>query len=280
MKELSDILFEQFAPTAEEEAKKVNDQTGINLVTDQAFWEKMGIVTGEDLAKDLLAQTYSDYYKDLHGIRPRWMADKITNMSTDEIQALIDELDLEAERQQADKEEMDAWWEERRQTNEPGFEDEMMSAVKANPDDVPDEYKELENLPGRSGMGRRTESKMKITTDQVRQIIKEEISRVLNELGPKHGVPSNRAQGNSPPDRDSNWSQFAAELDIGVMDLDEIAYTLGFRDFADMDISISPRALADKDSRAFIEAAQSHSLAAEDMSPDEILTHAGASGGI
>ena len=114
---------------------------------------------------------------------------------------------------------------------------------------------------------------MKITTAQVRQIIKEEIQRAVNEYRP------NTARGNDAPPRDSNWSQFAAELDIGVLDLDEIAYTLGFRDFADMDISITPRALADRDSKAFIAAAQAHSMAAEDMSPDQILTFAGASGG-
>ena len=115
---------------------------------------------------------------------------------------------------------------------------------------------------------------MKITRDQVRQIIKEEVQRAINEYRP------NTAHGNAAPPRDSNWSQFAAELDIGVLDLDEIAYELGFRDFADMDISISPRALADRDSQSFIAAVQAHSLAAEDMSPDQILTFAGATGGI
>ena len=112
---------------------------------------------------------------------------------------------------------------------------------------------------------------MKITKRQIRSIIKEEVQRALNEYG--------HARNDAPP-RVSNWSQFAAELDIGVLDLDEIAYALGFRDFADMDISITPRALADRDSQRFITVVQDHSLAAEDMSPDQILTFAGASGGI
>ena len=30
----------QFAPTAQEEAEKINAQTGAGYVTDQAFWEK------------------------------------------------------------------------------------------------------------------------------------------------------------------------------------------------------------------------------------------------
>ena len=49
-----------FAPTAQEEAEKINAQTGASYVTDQAFWEKQGIVTGEQLAVSVLNQTYSD----------------------------------------------------------------------------------------------------------------------------------------------------------------------------------------------------------------------------
>jgi len=263
-------LLEQFAPTAEEEAQKINDQTDAGLVTDQAFWEKMGIRTGEELAKSVLSQTYSDYYKEINGRRPRgWpQGQTLQQMSVDDIQQLIDGLDEQAS---------DEWYEERHQMDqelgEPGWEDDMMAAVENNPEDIPEEWKEYEQ-PTQSGMGRRTESKMKITVSQVRQIIKEEIRRAINEYRP------NTSPGNLAPDRDSNWSQFAAELDIGTLDLDEMAYTLGFRDFADMDISITPRALADRDSKSFIDAAQAHSMAAEDMSPDQILTFAGASGGV
>ena len=96
-RQLGRIIREAFAASAEEEALKVNKETGISLVTDQAFWDERGISTGEELAKHLLASTYSDYYKDLHGIRPRWMADRIKTMSVEEIQTLIDNLDKEAE---------------------------------------------------------------------------------------------------------------------------------------------------------------------------------------
>ncbi len=58
---------------------------------------------------------------------------------------------------------------------------------------------------------------MKITRRQLRRIIKEETARVINEYRP------NTASGNIAPPRDSNWSQFAAELAIGVLDLNEIA---------------------------------------------------------
>jgi len=166
-------IVETFAATAEEEALKVNKEAGISLVTDQAFWDERGISTGEELAKHLLASTYSDYYKDLHGIRPRWMADKIKTMSVEEIQTLIDDLDKEAEVMAADEK-----WEEE---NLPGWEDEMMAAVEANPEDIPKEYLEYETLPQQTGMGRRTEGIMRITRRQLRRIIKEEKARLLSE---------------------------------------------------------------------------------------------------
>ncbi len=164
-------IVETFAATAEEEALKVNKEAGISLVTDQAFWDERGISTGEELAKHLLASTYSDYYKDLHGIRPRWMADKIKTMSVEEIQTLIDDLDKEAEVMAADEK-----WEEE---NLPGWEDEMMAAVEANPEDIPSEYLEYENLPQQSEMGRRAEGIVRITERQLRKVIRESI--ILHE---------------------------------------------------------------------------------------------------
>jgi hypothetical protein len=115
---------------------------------------------------------------------------------------------------------------------------------------------------------------MKITRRYLRKIIKEEIQREA------HGRPEDRARGNQAPPRGSNWRSFADALDIGVLDLDEIAYELGFRDFLDMDISISPSRLADRDPRKFVMAVQSHSLAGEAMSRDQILTYAAVPGGM
>ena len=270
MNRLADVLLEQFAPTAEEEANRINDQTGAGLVTDQSFWERMGIRTGEDLAKSVLSQTYSDYYKELHGIRPRWK--DTSNMSVDEIQALIDELDEEAAAMSDDP---DEWMEDRFHDDQEGWADEMMAAVRANPEDIPEEWLEDEysKVPQQQGMGRRPSGsksqrrmEVKITTDHVRQIIKEEIQRAITEYGAGyHGE-------NGPPPKDSNWSAFANELDIGVLDLDNMAYALGFSDFLDMDISIAPRNLAKRDPKKFVEAAQESSMKAEDMSPNEILS--------
>ena len=75
-RQLRRIIQETFAATAQEEAEKVNAQAGPNeygmsLVTDQSFWEDQGIYTGEDLAISLVASTYSDMHKAIHGHRPR-----------------------------------------------------------------------------------------------------------------------------------------------------------------------------------------------------------------
>ncbi len=106
------------------------------------------------------------------------------------------------------------------------------------------------------------------------RIAKSRLKRIIREAY-RQGT-----YGNPPPPRDSNWKAFADALDIGVLDLDEMAIDLGFTDFYDMDISISPRALASRDSRQFVKAAQASSLAAQDMSFDQILTHADARGGM
>ena len=109
---------------------------------------------------------------------------------------------------------------------------------------------------------------MKITKDTIRQIIKEEIDRALNEYG----------MGNDLPPRSSNWYEMAKELDIGVLDLDNIAYDLGFTDFRDMDISITPKALAERDPENFAVAVQDSSMKGMDMGPNEILELVGAEG--
>jgi hypothetical protein len=172
-RQLRRIIREVFAATAGEEAEKVNAQTGISLVTDQAFWEEMGVSTGEELAKSLLSSTYSDYYKEIHGIRPRWNMERIRAMSVEEIQAEVDKLDDEAA--ELAKDPPHEWMEDRDHEDQEGWEDEMIAAVKAHPEDVPEEYIEYETLPQQTGMGRRTEGIMRITRRQLRRIIKEAI---------------------------------------------------------------------------------------------------------
>lgn len=89
-------------------------------------------------------------------------------------------------------------------------------------------------------------------------------------------------QGGGPrndlPPRSSNYYDMAKALDIGTLDLDNIAYDLGFRDFRDMDISITPKALAERDPESFAVAVQDSSAMGSRMGPNEILELVGAEG--
>lgn len=106
--ELEDYNNWTFEPTASEEAQKINDQTGIRLVTDQSHWESMGISTGIQLAKYLLMETYSDHYKEIHGIRPRWIWESWKDFTPQEVQAKLDELHLYEEDEAEDDHYKDA----------------------------------------------------------------------------------------------------------------------------------------------------------------------------
>tara|TARA_B100000683_G_scaffold261945_1_gene288426 strand:+ start:260 stop:595 length:336 start_codon:yes stop_codon:yes gene_type:complete len=107
---------------------------------------------------------------------------------------------------------------------------------------------------------------MKTTERKLRKLIREELMK-------EYGRPSNDL-----PPRDSNWYEMAKTLDIGELDLDNIAYDLGFRDFREMDISITPKKLAERDPESFAVAVQDSSLAGARMGPNEILELVGAVG--
>ena len=142
VKQEQSIKESQFAATAAEEAVKVNSQVpGMALQTDQSYWAKHGVNTGEDLAKELLASSYSDLYKSIHGIRPRWKNFK--DMSVEEIQAEIDNLYTSAE-SYVDEDEIQYPQEEYEEPEE--FYDEMS---ETEPED------EYDRHPAQSGMGRR-----------------------------------------------------------------------------------------------------------------------------
>ncbi len=105
---------------------------------------------------------------------------------------------------------------------------------------------------------------MRTTERKLRSLIREELMK-------EYGRPSNDL-----PPKDSSWYPMAKALDIGELDLDNIAYDLGFRDFRDMDISIGPKALAERDPENFVVAVQDSSMMGEDMGPNEILELVGA----
>jgi len=102
--------------------------------------------------------------------------------------------------------------------------------------------------------------------DRIAQIIKEEYEKLLQEglitesyedtprrsikesigtMNPAlYGGKINAARrSNMLPPRQSNWYAFAREMDIGVLDLDTIAYDMGFKDFNQLDAAVSPRSL-------------------------------------
>ena len=124
---------------------------------------------------------------------------------------------------------------------------------------------EPEDIPVGANIEFFGECQVLITKRQLRKIIREGI---LKEYG------------NPAPPKNSNWRAFADNFDIGVLDLDEMAYDLGFTDFSDMDLSITPRRLAMRDQTAFITALQDSSSLAAGLAPDEILRIATASPGM
>lgn len=161
-------MASQFEATASEEAQKINDQVGpgeygMTLVTDQEFWEKQGISTGEELAISVLGQTYSDLHKDARGFRPRqwkknvdWLNQAIADLDKEMESALRDD-ELEAqEAAQLEKDRAD------------------IETLMPQPDDY-------EDLPTHSGMGRRQEGKIRVTRSELESIILEELNCPLNE---------------------------------------------------------------------------------------------------
>ena len=153
------VLKEQvgsFAPTAAEEAAKVNNQIpGMMLQTDQSYWEDFGINTGEELALSLLGSTYSDMYKSIHGIRPRW-----ENFNTPaEAQGAIDRLDQEVEDMIA-ADELEA-----QQQAEYEKKEKEIQAL------MPGEF-DFQHVPRRSGMGRRMENKDYVMEKSIRSLIR------------------------------------------------------------------------------------------------------------
>ena len=128
----------QFAATASEEAQKINAEAGIHLNTEQEYWERVGVRTGEELAIEILTGTYSDMFKSIHNIRPRR-----SFSSVEEVQAAIERLDGEMEAA-IEQQKLDAQAEEDYRKNQ-----ELIASLMPNEMDV-----EYEKMPKRSGMGR------------------------------------------------------------------------------------------------------------------------------
>lgn len=84
---------------------------------------------------------------------------------------------------------------------------------------------------------------MKITKRQLKRIIRE----AFTDFAVGHQEDARDAyRSNALPPADSNWYAFAAAMDIGVLDLDEIAKDMGYKGFEALDRSISPRGLSQR----------------------------------
>ena len=149
-----------FAPTASEEAQRINSDTGLSMVTDQEFWEESGIVTGEELAMSMLKSSYSDLYKSVNGIRPN-----LSRFETiDDISDALHDLDRYANYALArDEADLGEWR---------AYEKERQELAALMPTELELQY---DPMPQYSGMGRRNEGKnvLKITKRQLRRIIRE-----------------------------------------------------------------------------------------------------------
>jgi hypothetical protein len=164
-RQLRRIIKEEFAMTAAEEAAKVNRDLGDtpgasgSLSEDPAYWEKYDIITGEDLAIDLVAGTYSDMYKSIHNRRPRESFN-----SYEEVQAALQDLERYYEGM-VERDELDA-------QAQAEYERERKELAAMMPTPLEKQY---DKLPSRSGMGRRQE-----TIGRVKDIICEELQREIH----------------------------------------------------------------------------------------------------
>ena len=185
------MIFESnnFSPTASEEASKINREAGVSLNTDQAYWEELGVRTGEDLARSLMISNYSDTYKSIHGIRPRWV--RFEDISFDEIQAMVEDLYKEVEESEEDLEDWSDTGEEYQEWE--AMRDKVAAEEAEEKTMMTPE--EGEELPKAMGMGRRPlvgpargvrrgrkiseEKHMKVTRRQLRKFIFESINEKI-----------------------------------------------------------------------------------------------------
>lgn len=92
--------------------------------------------------------------------------------------------------------------------------------------------------------------------------LSKELKKICGEVSEasRHGRNANQA-----PPKDSAWFKFAKDFDIGILDLDNFAALMGFDDYDDLDISISPRSLYKRNSKKFTKAIRDSALRASDM---------------
>jgi len=89
--------------------------------------------------------------------------------------------------------------------------------------------------------------------------IAEETRHQLNEV-----IAEGLGRNQMPP-KNSNWYAFAIKWNMWLIDLDAFAQTLEYHDFYDLDISISPARLFDRNPKKFLAALKDSSDVAKDL---------------
>jgi hypothetical protein len=108
--------------------------------------------------KEDLFQLYSDMYKEMYGIRPHWL--RMDEVSEDELRAMIEHLEqryereIEARKREAEEEEK--FYKKLRIEREKADKERAELAAMGY-----EGMEDLENLPSRSGMGRRLAESIK-----------------------------------------------------------------------------------------------------------------------
>lgn len=72
------------------EALNASNPNMLPIVSDLAHWQKVGVETPDPFDRVMAIDTYSDCYKETHGIRPRWMS--FDELTTAQIEELIDDI--------------------------------------------------------------------------------------------------------------------------------------------------------------------------------------------
>ena len=79
------------------ELNVANEGSWFKLAEDQEHWEAAGVKTADDLDRYLAITSYSDTYKDINGIRPRWV--NWDGVATEEIKKQLQALYVDEEEQ-------------------------------------------------------------------------------------------------------------------------------------------------------------------------------------
>lgn len=100
-------MNKKYAQTAAEEAARRNqaDFSAPKLSTEQEYWDRLGIFTGEQLAMKLAIEEFSDIFKELYGYRPQDLDFKSVEEAEEALANL--KLDLEDARIEDEWDEID-----------------------------------------------------------------------------------------------------------------------------------------------------------------------------